>query len=109
MNENPEAYLRHLVAKPERKHLGIEYVMGILAQQNGRCAISGVELTFIKRTDGVKQHTNASIDRIDSGKGYEVGNVQLVCAIVNIMKSTMTTNQLVAWCELIVENSNAKS
>lgn len=48
-------------------------------------------------------HTNLSIDRIDPSKGYEIGNIQLVCAIVNIMKSTLSISELQWWCKRIVE------
>lgn len=102
MNGNPRAYILHLIAKPGRRHLKIDDMMAILERQQGRCALSGVELTFVKRTDGVKQHTNLSIDRRDSSRGYELDNIQLVCAIVNIMKSSLTVDQLRWWCGQII-------
>jgi len=34
-----------------------------------------------------------SIDRIDSDKGYEVGNARLVCQFVNKMRSTQTDEE----------------
>lgn len=47
-------------------------------------------------------YTNASIDRIDSSKGYTLDNVQLVCNIVNLMKNTLSIDELCDWCKSIV-------
>lgn len=80
--------------------------MDLLEQQEGKCALSGREMTFIKKTDSPKVHTNLSIDRIDNTKPYEIGNLQLVCAICNTMKLTLTTSELVGWCESIVATQN---
>jgi hypothetical protein len=52
-----------------------------------------------------KVMTNVSIDRIDSSIGYERGNVHLVCYVVNMMKHTMSVDQLVWWCEQVIENN----
>lgn len=48
--------------------------------------------------------TNVSIDRIDSSKGYEEGNVQLVCHITNLMKQDLSISELKMWCAKIVEH-----
>jgi len=66
------------------------------------CALSGVEMTFIKIPKSEKVHTNLSIDRIDSSLPYEEGNIQLVCAVTNVMKTTLTMGELYEWCSAIV-------
>lgn len=53
--------------------------------------------------------TNVSIDRIDSSIGYERGNVHLVCYVVNMMKHTMAVEELVWWCEQIIDTSDNRS
>ena len=58
----------------------------------GRCALSGVTLTLDK---------DASLDRIDSSKGYVVGNVQWVHKVVNQMKNDMPEQEFLAWVKLI--------
>ena len=105
MDGNPEKYIKHLLQKTERKHLSLEDVMNLLNKQDGKCALSGVTLTFEKKVGQNKVHTNLSIDRVDSNKGYEIDNIQLVAAIVNIMKSTLTVEELRQWCGAIVNNS----
>ena len=52
--------------------------------------MTGEKLTFIAYTDnGQINDYNLSIDRIDSNKGYTIDNIQLVGAIINIMKNDM--------------------
>lgn len=36
----------------------------------------------------------ASIDRIDSAKGYVAGNVQLVCKAINLAKSAHSNDEI---------------
>ena len=105
MHNNPEKYIKHLLQKPDRKHLEIKDLMELLCKQEGLCALSGTRLTFEKIPGQPKVHTNLSIDRIDSNKGYDLDNIQLVAAIVNIMKSTLTNEELRSWCSLIINNS----
>jgi hypothetical protein len=49
--------------------------------------------------------TNISIDSIFSDIGYEEGNVQLVCYVVNLMKNKMTVEELKFFCKAIAENA----
>ena len=102
MDGNPEKYIAHLLLKKERRDtLPIEYVLELLESQKGKCALSGIKMTFDKKVGADKVHTNLSIDQIKAGEGYTIGNVQLVCAIVNIMKSTLSTDELRWWCDKI--------
>ncbi len=72
--------------------------------QNGKCAISGIELTTESYNGRV--NTNVSIDRIDSTKGYTKLNIQLVCSAVNMMKGTLATDELIFFCENILKQNN---
>lgn len=53
-------------------------------------------------------NTNVSIDRIDSTKGYLKTNVQLVCMVVNQMKSDLSLNELISICKQIIEHNGKK-
>lgn len=57
----------------------------LIEEQNGRCAITGLKLQF----DGDHQDSQllCSLDRIDSDKHYEIGNLQVVCRFINMWKS----------------------
>ena len=43
----------------------------------------------------------ASLDRIDSSKGYTIDNVQWVHKKVNMMKKDMSDSEFIAWCNEI--------
>lgn len=105
MNGNPEKYIKHLLQKPERKHLEVNQILSLLEKQGGKCALSGVDMTFTKIAGQPKVHTNLSIDRIDSSIGYEIDNIQLVTSVVNIMKTTLSVEELQWWCGKIIDNS----
>lgn len=97
-------------ATKRKQHLGfnidIFYLLDLYKKQEGKCAISGVDMTYIAGVGRVL--TNISIDRIDSSLGYVKGNVQFVCDVVNRMKSDLSTEQLYQWCLAIMENHHGK-
>lgn len=97
LNGNFYGYILLLIKKEERKHLKVEDILEIYNKQNGLCAISKVPLTCIKIPKTTKVHTNLSIDRIDSNKGYELDNIQLVCAIINTMKLNLSMDEFAWW------------
>ena len=75
-----------------------KYIWELYLKQNKKCAMSGVEISFKKR---YIEYSTASLDRIDSSKGYVEGNVQWVHKWVNLMKSDMTIKEFKHWCHLI--------
>ena len=66
--------------------------------QAGRCALTGITLDITAPVSGRKMRHAPSLDRIDSGLGYVEGNLQIVCAIVNIMKSDLPVAVFVSLC-----------
>jgi hypothetical protein len=54
------------------------------------------------------KYSTASIDRIDSSKGYILGNIQWVHKDVNFMKRTYSQEYFVKMCKLITENCEIK-
>jgi hypothetical protein len=51
----------------------------------------------------VADPSDASLDRIDSSKGYIDGNVQWVHKEVNEMKMQATQNEFIEYCNLVAE------
>lgn len=76
-------------------------------KQDGKCFYTGIKLTLPQNPQQFRfdtQSYNVSIDRIDSNKGYTKDNVQLVLKCVNFMKQSMSHEDFLEMCKLIVEN-----
>lgn len=78
-----------------------EYVSNLLKKQNFKCALSGIPIKF-GRVHWSEENT-ASLDRIDSTKGYIEGNVQWVHKTINFMKMNFTQDEFIKFCYLVVE------
>lgn len=82
-----------------------EYLYELLLKQKFKCALSGEELTLAKTT---REHNHgkrtASLDRIDSSKGYIKGNVQWVHKDVNKLKGSFKEERLLDLCKKICQN-----
>lgn len=79
--------------------ISIEYGWNLFIKQNYRCNISHLKLNFpsdVRNTDGT-----ASLDRIDSSKGYIKGNVQWLHKHVNIMKWDLEQKDFIKFCNII--------
>lgn len=81
--------------------IDIKYAYKIFTKQKGRCAITGDEIE-LKR-----EKQTASLDRIDSSIGYIEGNVQWVHKDINRFKNNYTMEELLTFCQKIV-NYNKK-
>ena len=114
-SKTPEAYIRHLYSqlKYSRKKKSPEMewtiepknLIEIWTKQKGRCALSGMLMTYAKDGAGRKEF-NISIDRIHPHMGYIANNMQLVCHRVNIIKHNLTEEEFWWWCKNIVENEH---
>lgn len=88
----------------DKINITIEYVWKLFLKQNKRCALSGEILTFPKLNTNVEfKKSTASLDRIDSSKGYVKGNVQWVHKDVNIMKNIYNEKYFINMCRKIAE------
>ncbi len=69
-----------------------------LTEQRRRCSLTGVPLT----------PESASIDHIQSlkkGGAHAMDNLQIVHREVNQMKGSMSVDEFVDWCRLVVEHA----
>lgn len=79
----------------------IQYLHDLFEKQKGLCKYSGIKLTIPEKWND--KHYTASLDRIDSGKGYVEGNVQWVHKDVNKMKNSYKEDYFLEMCCKIAE------
>lgn len=88
----------------------IEYAWNLYLLQDKKCALSGLKIVFepncvhTKNVDFRRKRT-ASLDRIDSSKGYVEGNVQWVHKDINIMKNRFKQDYFIKICKLICKKN----
>jgi hypothetical protein len=86
-------------------NITIEDIHDLYKKQNGLCALSGLKMTHTVIANRIDKHIinnyNISIDRINSDLGYTKNNIQLVCAIINIMKNDLPNDNFIELCSVI--------
>ena len=75
-----------------------DQLVSLYEKQGRTCALSGLPINFSVKTAG---RNTASLDRIDSKKGYNLDNVQWVHRDVNLMKLDFTLEEFVTMCRRI--------
>lgn len=105
-------YLRQANTRDAEKSLGMDldqtYLRGIWRHQDGRCALSGIYI-HLKTWDKKTRLDTASLDRIDSCKGYVRGNVQFVALGVNLAKNVYSDSEVRDFIALIRGQTNFAS
>lgn len=90
----------------QRRHIKVEiskeYAYSVLEKQKFTCALTGVPIQIHVRN----KSNSASIDRIDSTKGYVNNNIQWVHKRVNKMKMEYDQKEFIDWCKKVVEHSS---
>lgn len=99
-----------LCAAPDAKPITKEYLIQMWHDQCGRCALSGVDLTLTGfRLRDAWTSRYVSVDRIDSTRGYQEGNIHLVCFAVNMLKRKERPESFHYWCSLYCKRPNRKT
>lgn len=100
----PGTYWRAILKGAQVRNLPvtitIEHIWSLFIKQKQRCALTNMPLIFGKRGTGT-----ASLDRIDSSKGYIKGNVQWVHKEINMMKQELSDERFCFLCNLVAEHS----
>jgi hypothetical protein len=73
-------------------------------KQYNKCKVTNISIKLKSKGDITSLHETASLDRINSNKGYTKDNVQWVCLGVNYMKLDYSNNELHYLLKLIKEN-----
>lgn len=98
------SFTRILKSAKKRKlefSITIEYIWNLFLKQERKCAYTGQLLTLGKHGNDASK--TASLDRIDSSKGYIPGNVIWCHKKINILKMNIEINEFYNLCELVTD------
>jgi len=95
-------YMRRITSKERQESYGTsdfdcKYLKEIWDKQDGICPYTRIKMLLPKNTvacNTVRSPKMASLDRIDSSKGYIKGNVEFVCGSVNLAKNSFTREEM---------------
>ena len=79
-----------------------EYLKAIWENQNGTCPYTNVKMLLPEsafKRKGKAPLSCASLDRIDSNKGYVQGNVEFVCLGINYAKNSSSKEEALTFFE----------
>lgn len=99
-------------SKGREFNLDKQFLLDLRDKQDNKCALSGIELDWDHTKSGKRKCPNnrASIDRIDSSRGYTRDNVQLLADIVNRIKSNYSQEDFIDMCVRVSElHSSSKN
>jgi len=80
----------------------------LLVEQDFKCALSGLPITVSRTIENKKNNQTASLDRIDSNRGYTKDNIQWVHKDINQMKSCRTDKEFISLCKTVALYQGAK-
>ena len=102
---------RYYVNKARRREamygptdITVEYLKSLWESQGGKCPYTGfqMELPYNTRDHHIRGiPKRASLDRIDSSKGYVQGNVEFVCLVVNYAKNGFSKQEILEFFRAI--------
>lgn len=101
------SYMSPLVSKAKERNITVEITQQDLSDQwdiqEGKCALTGWTLTVRQFADGKgEDRGNASVDRIDSLRGYTPDNIQWVHKDVNQAKWDQPEERFFEICQAVV-------
>jgi hypothetical protein len=96
-------HLNRVKRRNKNFNITLEDLLEQWQKQDGICPYTNLKLIHPnwKREKNSEPYTVASLDRIDSNKGYIIGNIQFISMTANFAKSNMTHEQMVNFCKII--------
>lgn len=85
----------------------IEYAWNLFLGQTRKCALTGMDIAFASASGG--NDGTASLDRIDSSRGYVKDNVQWVHKDVNELKWDKSVPRLIELCRMVVSHHDREN
>lgn len=83
----------------------IEQAWDLFLKQDRKCKLTGLEIDLRKTARDYK--ATASLDRIDSTKGYTLDNIQWIHKKINVMKMDLDEDTFFMYCRLVTEHNGA--
>ena len=94
---------RHARIANREFNLSVTFLWDLFIKQNKKCALSGLDIEFSRKLkDGT---TTASLDRIDSSKGYIQNNVQWVHKDINRIKQNLDQEKFIELCKMVAKEN----
>ena len=95
-------YLKSIRSRDKTALLTINDIRNQWQKQHGRCAYTDIPLILATHSDyNFPRFMQASVDRINSDLGYEVGNIQFVSITCNYAKNAMSHDEMKAFVDII--------
>ncbi len=88
--------------------LDIDFLWELFLKQDKKCKLSGLDIHLTERRNNSNvdwKLMTASLDRIDSKKGYTKDNVQWLHKEINRLKNNYDQNYFIEMCKMIVNNN----
>ena len=76
----------------------------LVDQSHGCCMVTGIPFEFEQTAGQFRRPFAPSIDRVASTKGYEIGNVRLVCVLVNLALNEWGIEPLKRVAQALIKN-----
>ena len=88
--------------------INLKYLWNLYEKQERKCSLSGIPIEFGTHNKARKMSIirTASLDRIDSSKGYVKGNLQWVHKDINMMKNHYNQKYFIEICKKVATNAN---
>ncbi len=80
-------------------------VFDLWKMQNGRCALTGLTMTWAQ---GKVLPTSITLDRIIPEKGYTIKNIRLICHAVNSFRGRMSDADMIDMARAIIAHAEKR-
>lgn len=107
-----KGHFNNIVARAKKRGLEFsltqEWLWNLYLKQDRKCAITNVPIKFDETGTRKYYNQTASLDRIDSSKGYTEDNVQWVHKAINFMKQALEQQEFIELCNLVAQQYPTK-
>jgi hypothetical protein len=99
--------LREFIRRAKKRNIDCDIDLVFLKElwdKQNICIYTGVQLVLPKNRGKNNLLNTASLDRIDSNLGYLKNNVQFISIAANYAKNKLTHEDMINFCDLIINN-----